>query len=82
MKVQFMNKTFLAADVGFGNTKLVFGREGESWSELCFKSVAPQLVANAAGLAGSLSPAFGADAGVGSRVRHCLPLKHLRWPVF
>lgn len=53
-----MNKTILAVDVGFGNTKLVYGRDGESWSELCFKSVAPELVANPAGLAGSLAPAL------------------------
>ena len=53
-----MKKTILAVDVGFGNTKLVSGRDGETWSELCFKSVAPELVANPAGLAGSLSPAL------------------------
>ena len=53
-----MNKTILAVDIGFGNTKLVYGHDGEQWSELCFKSVAPQVMAHSAGLAGSLSPAL------------------------
>ena len=36
-----MSKTILAIDVGYGNTKLVFGRDGNCWNELVFKSVAP-----------------------------------------
>ena len=36
-----MNKTILAIDVGFGNTKAVWGPERNSSSEIIFKSVAP-----------------------------------------
>ena len=52
-----MIPTILAIDIGFGNTKLVFGRDGEHWSELCFKSVAPRVRSDAAGPMGGLSEA-------------------------
>ena len=51
-------KHVLSIDIGYGNTKLVCGHDAGSWSEMCFKSVAPVVLANPAGLAGSLSTAL------------------------
>lgn len=36
-----MSKTILAVDIGYGNTKLVWGAARDSSSELLFKSIAP-----------------------------------------
>ena len=55
MTTKNMKPTTLAIDIGYGNTKLVFGFESGSWSELCFKSTAPRSLVNAAGLSGGLS---------------------------
>lgn len=38
-----MKKNIIALDIGYGNTKLVFGREGGNWSDLCFRSAAPKM---------------------------------------
>ena len=50
-----MTQTILAVDIGFGNTKLVFGHGAGQWSELCFKSNAPRQRSDAAGPQGGLS---------------------------
>lgn len=36
-------KNILACDIGYGKTKIVFGQDADSdsWSEMCFKSAAP-----------------------------------------
>ena len=33
----------MALDIGYGNTKIVFGHEASDWSEMCFKSIAPKI---------------------------------------
>ena len=38
-----MIKTIIALDIGYGNTKLVYGREPNSWGDLCFRSAAPKI---------------------------------------
>lgn len=53
-----MKKIILACDIGYGNTKLVFGHEHDSWSEMCFKSDAPKALVDASMLAGGLSGAL------------------------
>ena len=39
-----MRKIIIALDVGYGNTKLVFGRDTNNWSDLCFRSIAPKII--------------------------------------
>lgn len=38
-----MKKNIIAIDIGYGNTKLVFGRENNSWGDLCFRSTTPKV---------------------------------------
>ena len=56
-----MKKTIIAIDVGYGNTKLVFGHERAVWSDLCFRSTTPKVNGPQAdvsrGMAGSLDRA-------------------------
>ena len=38
-----MTKNIIAIDIGYGNTKMVYGCEPNAWGELCFKSSAPKV---------------------------------------
>jgi plasmid segregation protein ParM len=38
-----LKKIIIALDIGYGNTKLVFGREPSAWSDLCFRSTSPKV---------------------------------------
>lgn len=53
-----MNKSILAVDVGYGNTKLVFGRDGNYWNDLVFKSLAPTDKSGGAGRPATISDAL------------------------
>lgn len=50
----YMSKTVLACDIGYGNTKIVFGHTANQWSEMCFRSVAPKVLVDGPALAGGI----------------------------
>ena len=50
-----MNKTILALDIGYGNTKLVFGHDANDWGDLCFRSTAPKANATQADMSKTLT---------------------------